>query len=67
MPCETYHQLKREFESVANEVRLFKSPFGSGGTKKEREKALEQMNEERQRAFIAYANHQQNCPECKKD
>jgi hypothetical protein len=67
MSCEQYQQLKRNVESIANEIRLFKTPFGAGGTKKERDKALQLMNEEKQQAFTALAKHEQSCPECQRD
>jgi hypothetical protein len=66
MPCEKYFQLEREYESACNEQRLFKTPFGAGGTKKQRERVSQSLKDDAQKALIAFTNHQKNCEECKK-
>jgi hypothetical protein len=67
MPCEKYFQLNREHESAVNEHRLFKTPFGAGGTKKERAKVSQTLEEQRQEASVAFFNHAQHCEACKKE
>jgi hypothetical protein len=67
MPCAEYVRLKREYESAINEERLFKTPFGVGGTKKERAKVSQELADEKQKATIAFAKHVRACEECKKE
>ncbi len=67
MACEEYDRLKREHESAMNDQRLFKTSFCAGGTKKERAKASQELQELGKKAATAFVSHQQSCEKCKKE